>query len=148
MIKFIVALLFISGCSHFGTPKKVLSLKEKQQFLYDFASVNQIVGARIKLSIGMEQASTEKYVEILGQLKGDKAVATSKRLKEFDVKKVNGDARNMFVCVYSTNLGFGACDTTKCAEAEIETISSPNDFEKAFSQLASYDCHLKAVKGD
>lgn len=131
--------LVLAGCSHFGSSKKILEEKEKQQFLYDFSSSNQIVSAEIKLNSDLTKATIDQYISTLSAMKGQKAVETVERLKNFDLKEVKSDAKYLYICVYSEKFSFGACDSTKCSDTEIVPVT-PAEFTTAFEKLKSFTC--------
>lgn len=133
------------GCTHFKPGGKELSEKERQEFLYDFASTNQTVDASYKEINGdLKTITFDTYMQTLISLKAEKAVRMAKRLNSYDKKEVRSDSRFLYVCVYSKEYNFGACDTSKCAKTELGTLKSSQEFESAFTALKNYDCNTKS----
>lgn len=147
-LKLFIFSLLVAGCSHFGG-KSILTVEQKDRFLYNFPSVNPIVESRLRDSVSKDAIIDKKmYLEELHNMNSVKAKETYEALKDFDTIEVRSNSNLMFVCVYSKKFLFGACDSTQCSEAEVRSLGSPNEIESTFEKFSKFACPTKSGKVD
>jgi len=144
----VMLVICVQGCTHFfGT--KELTKEQKDNFLYNFSSVNPVVESHVRDDISEDTLINNKmYLKKLGSLNSAIAKETYEALKDFDTIEIKTKSALMFVCVYSKKFSFGACDSTQCAEAEVRSISSPSEFEATFEKFSNFTCPTKSGKVD
>lgn len=145
---FFIVVICSQGCTHFFC-KRELNKEQTDKFLYNFSSVNPVVESHLRDDIPKDTVIDKKmYLIKLQNLNSIIAKETYEVLKDFDTIEVRSNSDLMFVCVYSKNFSYGACDSTQCSEAEVRSVGSPNEIEPTFEKFLKFTCPTKSGKVD